>query len=70
MKLSDLFASMSRSAQDFEARVAKWQDQLADKGDELQESVRKWQETAKQRQDEMNTEIQTYFDDASDAVKT
>lgn len=69
MKLSDMFASLSRSAQDFEKRIDVWQADLSKKGNELAENARKWREDAEKRQSDLNDQITKYFDDADDKVK-
>ena len=69
MRLSDMFASLSRSAQDFEKRIDKWQKDLAERGDELQASAKKWRESAEERQKELDAQIKGYFNDASEQVK-
>ncbi len=69
MKLSDMFASLSRSAQDFEKRIEVWQADLSKKGNELAESAKTWREQAEQRQTELNAQINKYFDDADEKVK-
>ena len=69
MKLSDMFASLSRSAQDFEKKIDVWQADLSKKGNELAESAKKWREQAEQRQSDLNDQITKYFDDADEKVK-
>lgn len=69
MKLSDMFASLSRGAQDLEKRVEKWQQDMASRSGDLMENARKWREQAEARQADLNQQIKGYFDDASDEVK-
>lgn len=69
MKLSDMLAQLSRSAQDFEARVEKWQQDFANRGEGLMDSARKWREQAEARQTDLNARIAGYFDDASEEVR-
>lgn len=69
MKLSEMLASLSRNAQEFEKRAAKWQDEMKDKSDEMVKSAKDWYASAGDRQKDLEAQIQGYFDDASDQVK-
>ncbi|HMQ41995.1 MAG TPA: hypothetical protein PKC09_12070 [Paracoccus sp. (in: a-proteobacteria)] len=69
MRLSDMFASLSRSAQDMEQRVAKWQDELGDKSEEMMASAKSWLASAQERDDELKEQVKTYLDDASEQVQ-
>ncbi|MDB6181497.1 hypothetical protein [Paracoccus fistulariae] len=70
MKLSEMFSSLARNAQDFEKRLDEWQKDLSNRGDELKASAKQWYESAEQRQKELDAEINTYFEDASEQVKS
>lgn len=69
MKLSDMFASLARNAQDFEKRVEKWQEDFRDRGEDMMDSAKRWRETAEQRQQDLDAQIKGYFNDASEQVK-
>lgn len=69
MKLSDLFASLSKSAQDLEARAAEWEGQLRNRGDQLVDDAKKWLASAQERDDELRAKTTSYLNDASEQVK-
>lgn len=69
MKLSDMFASLSRNAQDLEKRAAKWQEELGNRSEEMVESAKGWLANAQKRDDDLKAQVKDYFNDASDQVK-
>lgn len=70
MKLSDMFSSLAENARSFEERVSEWQDQMTAQSDDMMVSARKWQEATMQRQEELNKQMQGYFDEAGENVRT
>ncbi|SIS66822.1 hypothetical protein [Paracoccus saliphilus] len=70
MKLSDMFSSLAENARSFEERVSEWQEQMNAQGDDMMASARKWQEATMQRQEELNKQMQGYFDEAGENVRT
>ena len=69
MKLSDMFASLSRNAQDLEKRAAKWQEELGNRSSEMVESAKGWLADAQKRDDDLKAQVKDYFNDASEQVK-
>lgn len=69
MKLSDMFASLSRGAQDLEGRMGEWEKDFSKRGSEWLESGRQWLAEAQKRDDEIAAQMKGYVDQASDAVK-
>lgn len=69
MKLSDMFASLSRNAQELEKRAAKWQEDLGNRSDEMVQSAKAWIADAQKRDDDLKAQVKDYFNDASDQVK-
>jgi len=69
MKLSDMFASLSRGAQDLEKRMGEWEKDLSARGSEWMESGKQWLAEAQTRDDEIAAQMKGYVDQASDAVK-
>jgi hypothetical protein len=69
MKLSDMFANLSRSAQDLEGRVSKWESELNAKSDELLENAKAWLASAQKRDDELKAKAVNYLNSANEQVK-
>lgn len=69
MKLSDMFASLSRGAQDLEKRMGEWEQDLSKRGAEWMESGKQWLAEAQKRDDDIAAQMKGYVDQASDAVK-
>ena len=69
MKLSDMFASLSRNAQDLEKRAAKWQEELGNRSSEMVESAKGLLADAQKRDDDLKAQVKDYFNDASEQVK-
>ncbi|WBU61824.1 hypothetical protein [Paracoccus albus] len=69
MKLSDMFATLSRNAQEFEKRAAKWQEELGNRSEEMIDSAKTWMANAQKRDDDLKAQVKDYFNDASDQVK-
>ena len=69
MKLSDMFSTLSRNAQEMEARVAKWQDEFGDRSEEMIASAKSWLASAQKRDDDLKEQVKTYFEDAGEQVR-
>ncbi|MDO5643256.1 MAG: hypothetical protein Q4G26_12855 [Paracoccus sp. (in: a-proteobacteria)] len=69
MKLSDMFASLSRSAQEMEKRAAKWQEEIGNRSGEMVDSAKSWLANAQKRDDDLKAQVKDYFNDASEQVK-
>lgn len=69
MKLSEMFAGLSRNAQDLEKRMGEWEADLTKRGEAWLESGKQWLADAQKRDDEMAAQMKGYVDRASDSVK-
>lgn len=69
MKLSDMFASLSRGAQDMEKRMGEWEKDLSQRGSEWWESGKQWLAEAQKREDAIADQMKGYVDQASEQVK-
>lgn len=69
MKLSDMFASLSRNAQEFEKRAAKWQEDLGNRSEEMIEGAKSWFANAQKRDEDLQAQVKDYFNDASEQVR-
>jgi hypothetical protein len=69
MKLSDMFSSLSRGAQDLEKRMGEWENDLSQRSAEWMASGRQWLADAQKRDDEISTQMKDYVENASDMVK-
>lgn len=69
MKLSDMFASLSRGAQEMEKRMGDWEKDLSQRGAEWLESGKAWLADAQNREDAIAAQMKGYVDQASDQVK-
>ncbi len=69
MKLSEMFASLSRGAQDLEQRMGEWEKDFSQRSAEWVESGKQWLADAQKRDDEMTAQLKGYVDQSSEQVK-
>lgn len=70
MKLSDMFSNLAENARSFEKQANEWQQQLSSSNDDMLDGARKWQQAAMERQEELNKQMQGYFEEANDNIRT
>lgn len=69
MKLSEMFATLAKNAQDMESRVSEWEKDLNSKSGELLGNAKTWLASAQKRDEELKAKVADYMKDANEQVK-